>query len=305
MGDPKAIDLTGIAARLAEAPTMSELPAIVDVEKSLPQNPPEAIQTQFVGLSYHAAFGEAASFVSIADQWHRRHTGAGLSSLSRCIDFGSGWGRITRMLLTQMEPTSIYALDVDSQMTALINTTLPGVNAITVPSAPPIPFADSSMNSALAFSVFSHLAPQIHDAWAAEFARMIEPGGMVFFTVLDEVFLQQVANAKKAVASGKADDFAKGMAELFDDVDATIAGFKRGEPTYAGIGGGGVRTGDFYGWAALPKSYVGRVWNAVGFDIVEWVPSGVLFPQAMVGLVRRGSNRPPVRTGLFGRLGKS
>jgi hypothetical protein len=289
------LDLSDMVRQLAAAPTLAELPDTIDLLKSLPENPPESIQTQFVGLSYEAAFSEAASFVTIADQWLSKHQGSPLSERGRVLDFGSGWGRITRMLLTQVAPTDIYAADVDSQMTTLVNTTLPGVNAFTVASKPPTVLGDTSMDVGFAFSVFSHLAPPIHDEWAAEFGRVIAPGGMVFFTVLDATFLQQIATAQANVAKGTADDFSKGLAELFSDIKQATSDFNSGTPAYAGVGGGGVRTGDYYGWTALPKKYVTKVWGDAGFDIVEWVPSGVLFPQAMVGLVRRGGAAIPGR----------
>jgi hypothetical protein len=198
-------------------------------------------------------------------------------------------------------PTSIYAVDVDPQMTALLNTTLPGVNAMTVTPMPPTVLADASVDSAVAFSVFSHLAPHAHEAWAAEFGRITAPGGMVFITLMDATFLAQIREAKEQVAAGTAVPFHDGMAPLFDDIDATEAAFNAGEAVYSPAGGGGVRTEDFYGWAAMPAPYIERVWGAAGFEVVEWVQSGVIFGQAMVGLVRRPG---PVRASQPGAAGK-
>jgi hypothetical protein len=295
MASHKTLDLQGVVKQLADAPTMAQLPPLIDLGSAVPENPPESIQSQFVGLSYTAAFSEAASFVTIGDEWLAKHHGAQLAAANRVLDFGSGWGRITRMLLTQVAPTSIFAVDVDAQMTALVNTTLPGVNALTIAPAPPMPLGDACIDVAFAFSVFSHLAPAIHDEWAAEFGRIVEPGGMVFITVLDADFLGSIAQARDRVVAGTADDFSKGLAELFDDIAGVTAAFKAGQPAYAGVGGGGVRTGDYYGWTALPKSYVTKVWGDAGFKIVEWVPSGNLFPQAMVGLQRTGGADAPRR----------
>ena len=301
------VDTAALVGRLSAAETLPELPEIVDIATTVPPNPPEAVQTQFVGRSYEDAYNEAASFVRIVDEWLTKRTKRGLASRSRVLDFGSGWGRITRMLLTEVAPTSIYAIDVDPQMTALLNTTLPGVNAMTVPAMPPTVLADASIEAAVAFSVFSHLAPHAHEAWANEFGRVLAPGGMVFITVLDAVFLAQIREAKKHVAAGTAVPFHDGMAPLFDDIDATEAAFNAGEAVYSPAGGGGVRTEDFYGWAAMPAPYIDRVWGAAGFEVVEWVQSGVVFGQAMVGLVRRPGPRPtvasaPRKRGLFERL---
>ena len=111
----------------AQAETLDSMPAVVDVLHVAPPNPPEAVQAAFVGSSYVRAYEEAASFVRVADQWSQRHKRQGLSASRRVVDFGSGWGRISRFLLTHVPPPSLIALDVDLQMTAFVNSTLPGV----------------------------------------------------------------------------------------------------------------------------------------------------------------------------------
>jgi hypothetical protein len=297
MTGTSALDLDQLVDRLSAADTLPQLPDVIDIATGVPPNPPEDVQTKFVGLAYRDAFNEARSFVKVADEWLTKQRGGGLESAGRVLDFGSGWGRISRMLLAHVQPTSLYAADVDSQMTALVNTTLPGINATTVNPLPPTMLGTGAFDAALAFSVFSHLAPQAHEAWAAEFGRVVAPGGMVFITVLDSVFIEQIRQAKVHVAEGIAESFEAGLATLFDDIDATAAEFAAGRPVYAPRDVDGVRTGDYYGWAAMPERYVTKVWGDAGFDIVQWVRSGVLFPQAMVGLVRRpnasSSNNDP------------
>jgi hypothetical protein len=271
----------------AGAKTLDAVPRVVDVLRESPPNPPEVIQAQFVGASYVTAYAEAASFVGVADEWSIEHRGRGLAASSHVIDFGSGWGRISRMLLAYVAPAKLYAIDVDLEMTALVGTTLPGVNVLTVQPFPPTVLRDGMADSVLAFSVFSHLSPDAHEAWAREFGRLVAASGMVFFTLLDQVFFDQVRGAKEAVVAGSADAFAQSLSLCFPDLDSSRRRYEAGEPAYAGIGGGGVRTGDYYGWAAIPPEFIKRVWGNAGFDVVQWVPSGTLFPQAMVGLVKR------------------
>jgi hypothetical protein len=178
-------------------------------------------------------------------------------------------------------------------MTALVGSTLPGLNVMTVDSLPPTVFRDGFADAALAFSVFSHLSPEAHEAWAQEFGRLIAPKGMVFITLLDSVFFDQVQATKDAVAAGSTDAFTLSLSQCFPDLGETRRRYAAGEPAYAGLGGGGVLTGDYYGWAAVPPEYVKRVWGEAGFDVVEWVASGKLFQQAMVGLVRRSEGEKP------------
>lgn len=271
----------------AQAKSIETLPEVVDIGAVVPLNPPEAIQMKFVGLSYESAYAEAETFVKVADEFAVRHGHCDLGSLERVVDFGSGWGRITRTLLAKVSATKIHALDVDSQMTALVNTTLPGVNALTISPEPPTVLGTASVEALLGFSVFSHLSGPAHESWAREIGRVVAPGGVVAVTVLDHAFFGQIAGAQAAVKSGVADAFAQSLAGTFSDVAAAQAGYNAGEIQFAGSGGGEVRTSDYYGWAAAPSKYVERVWGAAGFRVVEWVPSGVLFPQALVFMVRQ------------------
>lgn len=275
-----------LIARYSAAPTLEDLPRPVSVDGETPPNPPEQIQVKFVGLSYEKAYNEAASFIEVADQFAAKHCGGGLASLERVVDFGSGWGRITRMLLARLPSQRIYALDVDHDMTALVNTTLPGVNAMTIRPEPPTVIGTAAAGGAVAFSVFSHLSGPAHEAWAGELGRIVAPGGFAAVTVLDEAFFGQIAGAQAAVAAGEADPFATELAKTFADLETARRQYAVGEIQYAAVGGGEMRSGEYYGWAAAPRAYVERVWGSAGFRVVEWVPSGVLFEQAMVFLVR-------------------
>ncbi|MDQ1731894.1 MAG: hypothetical protein QOK10_2053, partial [Pseudonocardiales bacterium] len=204
----------------AKAPSLAELPDVIDVRTVTPPNPPEETQMKFVGLSYESAYAEAETFVKVVDEFSVKHGPGALASLRRIIDFGSGWGRISRTLLTKVEPHQLHALDVDNQMTALINLSLPGLNALTIDPEPPTVLGDESVNGLLAFSVFSHLSGGAHEAWAAEIGRLVAPGGFAAITVLDQAFFGQVAGAQAAVKAGTADDFATSLATTFDDVAA-------------------------------------------------------------------------------------
>jgi hypothetical protein len=271
----------------ARAETMPVLPPVVDVLQTPPPNPPESVQAAFVGSSYVTAYAEAASFVGVADQWLDRHRNRRLADAGLVVDFGAGWGRISRLLLVHVRPDALFALDVDLEMTALVGSTLPGVNTMTVAPYPPTVLRDGIADVLLSFSVFSHLSPSAHVAWAREFARLSAPGAMVFLTVLDLAFFEQVQQAKDAVAGGHGDPFSVALAGCLANSAEARRTYENGEPVFAAVGGGGVRSADFYGWAVAPPEFMASAWGAGGFDIVEWVPSGTLFPQAMVGLVKR------------------
>jgi SAM-dependent methyltransferase len=291
-------------ARLAGAQTLSTLPAIVDLSARTPPNPPAHIQEQFVGHSYEAAYSEAFSFANVVGQWSLENGRGALPALDRILDFGSGWGRITRVLLARdVQPRHLIAADVDQEMTALVNVSLPGITAMTVDPMPPTYLNAGTLDLVTAFSVFSHLSPEAHEAWAAEFGRLVVSGGLVVLTVLDRAFFEQIRWSVDSARTPDATPAAKSLAAAFPDLAAATATFDDGGIAYAGTGGAGVRTADYYGWAAASQRYIERTWGAAGFDVVQWVPSGVLFQQAAVALRRRSRFAPPATLGAALRSG--
>jgi Methyltransferase domain len=277
--------LTALAEQLADSPVLPAAPPLVDLAAGLPMNPTSAVQKKFVGTTFGAAYKEAAAFVDQARSWHGELV-TDPPGRDIVLDFGSGWGRITRMLLADHAATDLYCLDVDPSMTALIQTTLPGVNAITGTPMPPSVLGEATVTEAYAFSVFSHLSEHAHAAWAAEFGRLVAPNGLVFITTLEKDFLRQVRNCQKAVANGSDSPFHQSLAALIPDVAEAGRAYDRGEFIYGDPGADGPRTGDFYGWAAVPRPWLEEHWGAAGFEIRHWVSSGKLFNQAMVCLQR-------------------
>lgn len=288
-------DLEVAARSFAGAPDIPFVPDVMDLASNTPFNPPQEIQQKFVGTSYEGAYAEAAAFVGQAREWATSY-GQPLDSADRLLDFGSGWGRISRLLMTLVPTTCLHLLDVDPSMTALVNCTLPGANAITVDPFPPSVLGDDTMDHVLAFSVFSHLAESASSAWAEEFGRVLRPGGLAFVTVLDEYFLSQVASCQEVVRAGGNDAFAVSLAAMFPDLEEAERTFSGGGFVYGDAGDDGARSGDFYGWAMASRPWMEGTWGRAGFEILEWVPSGVLFPQAMVCL-RRTESGPANQVG--------
>ncbi|MCS5723331.1 class I SAM-dependent methyltransferase [Herbiconiux sp. CPCC 203407] len=293
--------------RLAAAPSIETLPPIADPVARAPQNPPRQIQEKFVGASYATAYAEAERFVDAAfDAWPGGPDAPDTDE-QLVLDFGSGWGRITRMLLRRFRADQVWSSDVDSEMTTLLHSTLPGVNAVTNAPWPPTVFAPARFDAVTAFSVFSHLSEEAHLQWAGEFARLVKPGGRVYITVLEEQFLTLVAGSQAAVAADEADAFAVNLAQVVPDALAALETVRQGDFVYAGGGGDddGPRARSFYAWAVAPRPWVERIWGEAGFSLESWTPTGVLFDQAMVVLQRRLPEPPvvPVHRPLVRRVG--
>lgn len=281
--------LDDLAHRFSVAEVLTDLPRVIDLSERIPLNPPGEIQQKFVGASFEPAYREAGRFIAQATAW-ASHEGSPLERAGAVLDFGAGWGRISRMLLASVPSERLYAMDVDQRMVALVGSTLPGVNCLVTQPFPPTVLGDGALSHAFAFSVFSHLSEAAHAAWAAEFGRLLAPGGLVFITVLDELFFAQIAACQAEVAAGSPSAFAVKLAGQLEDPAEGRRRYDDGDFVYCAGGKDDARTGDFYGWAAAPRQWVRSVWGAAGFEIVHWVPSGELFEQSMVCL--RRTRRP-------------
>jgi SAM-dependent methyltransferase len=259
------------------AETLKVTPKVVDIDKAMPSNPPADLQQKFVGATYRDSYLEAQAFVNEALE----HWPSGSKPGQAVLDFGSGWGRIVRMLLRDFAPVQLWASDVDSEMTALVQQTLPGVNAVTNPTLPPTAFRTGAFDVVTAFSVFSHLSERAHREWAQEFGRVVRKGGKAYITVLDDAFFHVVAGAQAALAAGDESGFVSSISRVLKDPLLSQKEYGAGKFIYGSSGADGVRDEEFYGWAAAPRSWMQKVWGRAGFTIESWAPTGRFFQQAM------------------------
>jgi cyclopropane fatty-acyl-phospholipid synthase-like methyltransferase len=113
-----------------------------------------------------------------------RDAGAEPSSFRRLVDFGCGCGRVTRFLRRSMPDAALTGLDVDADAIAWCAANLSTLGSFrTIPHHPPTRESDGAFDAMIAISVFTHLPPEMQRAWIAEWARVVEPGGHVLFTV--------------------------------------------------------------------------------------------------------------------------
>lgn len=113
-----------------------------------------------------------------------------ISSVSSCLEIGSGYGRIIRHISRMTPPTNIYACDVIEEGARFCAGEF-GVNFIPCTS-----LSDASNAGRFEFiyliSVFSHLdSTSIAELWS-QIAKMLKPGGVAVFTTQGKVSAGQV-----------------------------------------------------------------------------------------------------------------
>ena len=176
---------------------------------------------------------------------------------TRILDFGCGWGRMTRFYFKDIKSENIFGIDVDPTMIKICQDALHCGNYSTVDPLPPPKgsFPDHSFHIIIAYSVFSHLHYDAAERWVAEFSRILKPGGILVATTQGERFLKLCKrlqnNPNKQITQ-----WHQSVASAFENIDDCLSRYRSGEFLYAATGGGYARDASFYGEAIVPKEYI-------------------------------------------------
>jgi SAM-dependent methyltransferase len=113
-----------------------------------------------------------------------------LAELDSVLDFGCGCGRVTRWW--HEFPGTVAGTDLDRRAIAWCRSNLAfarfEVNAL----APPLAFADESVDLVYALSVFTHLTAELQLAWRDELRRVLRPGGLLLVTTHGRSYLPRL-----------------------------------------------------------------------------------------------------------------
>lgn len=233
----RSIDVPGLLS-----PHGDPLPRFPSVDLQVGTTGRSGVQTLLPAVGFYA---------DIVDTLTR--LGTPLRPDSRIVDFGSGWGRITRFFLRDARLENISGLDVDQYFVNVSNETFGSARFQTCNPLPPTAIAENSVDLITAFSVFSHLSEDACLQWIDEFARVLKPGGFFVFTTRNEWFLDHCIELKRR---SDLSEHQQTLTRLFSDWDDAKRRFRNGEFLYSPTGGGGVRDSSFYGESFIPRSYV-------------------------------------------------
>jgi SAM-dependent methyltransferase len=228
--------------------------------------PDDSIQIATAGKTGNAAIMEAIDFSSATMLRYRFHVG---NSAPRVLDFGCGWGRVTRAFLRFSPSSMLTGVDVRKEAIDLARSLTPRIRFEQIGPRPPANFfADESFDLVVGYSVFSHLSEDVARAWIDEFARIVAKGGLACITTRPKAHL--VVAKSNSARSQELCGHAKTYATMIKDYDIAISRYDSGEFVYVPTGGGGCLSKDFYGEAIIPKPYVEKHWQN-DFDLVEWI----------------------------------
>jgi len=239
----------------------------------LPAFPPDQIQQGTTGQSGIPTLREAFVFYRDCIETYKK-LGSPIKRSDHVLDFGAGWGRISRFFLRDVPLNHVHGLDVTSRFTDICKETFDSPNFHTCQPFPPTQLAEGQFNFIVGYSVFSHLSEEACAAWMKEFARLLAPGGIVAVTTRGRPFFDFCEKQKivETAEEGQLEDssnkskpsnYLEALGMLFDDFAEARAQYDRGEFVHSnieGVGGGGDLNTTFYGESFIPEAYAKKAY---------------------------------------------
>jgi SAM-dependent methyltransferase len=218
--------------------------------KALPE-PPESLQRNWCGNAGAALAAQSAAFYSVLKVSYARHGTPPLEQAT-ILDFGCGWGRLTRLFANDVDPARIFGCDSDKEILKWCDG-LPGTFRQSEIRLRKLPF-DERFDLAFAFSVFTHLGPATHLSALEALYEALAPDGILIATIRPRAFLEMRASEFANLSIDR-------VRRLLDSYDA-------GEYVYLPYNLPPVEGEVPYGEAVVPDSYLEKHWQT-RFEILE------------------------------------
>ncbi len=221
--------------------------------KELPGFPPDSVQINTTGQAGVDTLKEAFIFYQDCINTFRR-LGSPLQADHQLLDFGAGWGRISRFFLHELPVENIHGIDVTEDSVRTCQRDFRSDNFTLCDPFPPTSISDGKMNFVVGYSVFSHLSEQACSRWMQEFHRILAGGGIVALTTRGRPFFDFCEGLRKGNHTG----YLGALANMFTDFDEARARYDRGEFVHSnsdGVTGGGAMSAEFYGESFIPEAY--------------------------------------------------
>lgn len=158
------------------------------IRSYLPDLPEPALQQMWNGVSGPVLAAQSVCFYRKLKEMQAAHGGGELAD-SRTLDFGCGWGRLTRMLAKDLDPGLLYGCDpVESILEVSRESQVPAELARSEFLPERLPF-EEKFDLIFAFSVFTHISEQAHLASLKAIHDGLNPGGLFVVTIRPPAYI--------------------------------------------------------------------------------------------------------------------
>jgi hypothetical protein len=257
-------DLTAFEA-LADAPWADLMLGGV----TLPPLPPEGLQRDWCGNAGGPLAQQSAEFYSLVKRVYAQYSRKPLRQ-SRLLDFGCGWGRLTRLFGKDLPPSQIFGCDSDPQILEWCRH-IPGTFRQSETRLRQLPF-DEPFDLIFAYSVFTHLGPQTHESALTALRDSLAPDGIMVLTIRPRGFLE-IRGGELSTLSNRT-------------IERLLIGYDAGEFAYLPYNLLPVDGEVPYGEAAIPLQYIQKSWSD-RLVIIEETPSFLSDPYQRPMVMRR------------------
>ena len=165
-----------------------EYDAYPNIRGLLPDVPDPSLQELWNGASGVPLAAQSLAFYRKLRERHDGHSARPLSD-SHVLDFGCGWGRLTRYLARDLEPGQLYGCDpVEQILDVCRDNRVPATLARSDFVPERLPF-EEEFDLAFSFSVFTHISEAAHESCLRALHRSLRPGALLVVTVRPPEYL--------------------------------------------------------------------------------------------------------------------
>lgn len=150
--------------------------------------PPVRLIVKVAGTAEIGAFLRAGDWAADSIRGLLNKNGLALEQFEALLDFGCGCGRVIRRWHA-MTNVQIHGVDYNPELVHWCGAHLPFARFAVNGLEPPLPYAAGSFDFIYALSVFTHLPETLQQAWLADLARVLKPGGHALLTLHGDYYL--------------------------------------------------------------------------------------------------------------------
>jgi SAM-dependent methyltransferase len=177
-------------------------------------------------LSAMAYFRAGASMMDVIERVAEWHFGS-LAKVSSFLDFAGGYGRSTRFVVEYLSPDRVTVGEIQADALAFQAREF-GVSTLQSTSDPAALPAARTFDFIFVASLFTHLPRATFGPWLAKLWELVAPGGVLVFSVHDEVLERHDADWKDGFAFIPASEVAALDTEQYG-TNFTTEAFVRGQ----------------------------------------------------------------------------
>ena len=249
----------------------------LQLQQMLPALPSDYFQLAVASLTgdetLKRAFAVYKLFRTLIEKHHKP-----LSDCDALLDFGCGWGRITRFFLKDIDGQKLWGIDQWKELVEQAQQLTQRCRFLHVEQDPPTEFSNDMFDVVFSYSVFSHIDEDQHKRWLAEFKRILKPGGLVIATTWERDHIPFLETVCAQQTSSWEDHYNRAIAERFPGAEKALADYDAGKFFHIDLG---YPTFPTYGETCIPKKYVYTEWAKL-FEVLDYIDDRTVCQQDVI-----------------------